>query len=320
MHTTRILIFGAGVIGSIYGGLLAHVGVEVTLLARGCRLEALRRDGLRLQRADLPEATAPRLLEPPIKVIDHLREDDIYDYVFVCLRAEQVMTALPSLASNRSKTFVFMVNNAWGYDRWEEILSKGRVLPAFAGAGGEIREGTVHYGLTRRVIQPTVLGEIGGKRSERVEKLRELLDKAGFATSIRRDMDAWQKTHLALVCPLACAIYLDGGDNYTLAKNKAVLTLAAEALKETLTFIHRSGIGIRPERLGLIRFIPLSVIRSVLARLFASRWAETFVLGHSLNARGEMEHLTQDLLILAEQQGFDLPKLRQLALRKSELL
>lgn len=312
MATQRILIFGAGVIGSIYGGLLALGGSEVTLLARGRRLEELRRDGLRLQRTDVTGASMTTLLKPSVRVIEHLDAEEVYDYVFVCLRAEQVMSGLPLLASNRSKTFVFMVNNARGYDLWEEVLGKGRVLPAFPGAGGEIREGIVCYGLTKKMVQPTVLGEIGGEQSVRMKKLRKLLDGAGFATEIRRDMDAWQKTHLALVCPLACALYLDGGDNRTLARNTIVLTLAAKALKETLAFIRQSGIGIRPERFGLIRFVPVWMIRAVLACLFDSRWAETFVLGHSLNARGEMEHLTREILTLAEQRGFDLPVLRQL--------
>lgn len=52
MNSKRILVVGAGVIGSIYGGRLAENGAEVTFLARGKRLEELRTMGLRLQRMD----------------------------------------------------------------------------------------------------------------------------------------------------------------------------------------------------------------------------------------------------------------------------
>ena len=41
----RILIFGAGVIGSLYGAMLAEAGYDVSVYARGCRLESLTRDG-----------------------------------------------------------------------------------------------------------------------------------------------------------------------------------------------------------------------------------------------------------------------------------
>ena len=42
----RILIFGAGVIGSLYGALLAEAGYDVSVYARGRRLESLTQDGL----------------------------------------------------------------------------------------------------------------------------------------------------------------------------------------------------------------------------------------------------------------------------------
>ena len=43
----RILIYGAGVIGSLYGALLAKAGFDVTVYARGRRLESLSQEGLR---------------------------------------------------------------------------------------------------------------------------------------------------------------------------------------------------------------------------------------------------------------------------------
>jgi ketopantoate reductase (EC 1.1.1.169) len=48
----RILIYGAGVIGSLYGALLSEVDLNVTLYARGRRLETLRRSGLRYRTKD----------------------------------------------------------------------------------------------------------------------------------------------------------------------------------------------------------------------------------------------------------------------------
>lgn len=46
----RILIFGAGVIGSLYGALLAEAGHDVSVYARGRRLESLSQDGLLYKR------------------------------------------------------------------------------------------------------------------------------------------------------------------------------------------------------------------------------------------------------------------------------
>lgn len=74
----RILIFGAGVIGSTFGGRLALCGHNVTFLARNKRLEDLMNTGLLLQEKgrELPKKIT-------VDVISVLEETDIYDYVFV---------------------------------------------------------------------------------------------------------------------------------------------------------------------------------------------------------------------------------------------
>ena len=45
----RFVIFGAGAIGGVVGARLAQAGFDVALIARGPHLEAIRRDGLRLE-------------------------------------------------------------------------------------------------------------------------------------------------------------------------------------------------------------------------------------------------------------------------------
>ena len=58
----RILIFGAGVIGSLYGALLAEAGYDVSVYARGRRLESLSQDGLLYKRKG-------KLRKAPVKVL-----------------------------------------------------------------------------------------------------------------------------------------------------------------------------------------------------------------------------------------------------------
>lgn len=56
-----VLVFGAGVIGSLYAAKLHATGHEVVVLARGSRLEVLRRDGLLLEDAVTHARTTPRV-------------------------------------------------------------------------------------------------------------------------------------------------------------------------------------------------------------------------------------------------------------------
>jgi 2-dehydropantoate 2-reductase len=86
----RILVLGAGVIGSIYAGKLLEAGHEVVLLARGVRRADLQAPGLILLDAE----SEKRKVRPVSAVTDPSAEDR-FDLVLVSVRAEQLTSTLP---------------------------------------------------------------------------------------------------------------------------------------------------------------------------------------------------------------------------------
>ena len=122
----RILIFGAGVIGSLYGALFSEAGYDVSVYARGRRLESLTQDGLLYK-------SKGKIRKAPIKVLSKIqpgdrydlvflavRENqpgDRYDLVFLAVRENQLHTALEELRQNCSPTIVTMVNSLETYDQ-----------------------------------------------------------------------------------------------------------------------------------------------------------------------------------------------------------
>ena len=120
----RILIFGAGVIGSLYGALLAEAGYDVSVYARGRQLESLTRDGLLYKRKG-------RIRKAPVNILSRLEAEDRYDLVFLTVRENQLHAALEELRQNSSPTIVTMVNSLETYDQWEAICGAGRIIPAF---------------------------------------------------------------------------------------------------------------------------------------------------------------------------------------------
>ena len=67
----------------------------------------------------------------------------------------QLYEALTELKNNKSNTIVTMINSLDSYNKWEDIVGKGRILPAFPGAGGSINDdGILDAALTPRLIQP----------------------------------------------------------------------------------------------------------------------------------------------------------------------
>ena len=88
----RILVLGAGVIGSVYAGKLLQAGHEVVLLARGPRLVDLQTHGLILE-----DARSGNRSVLPVPSVSEPLADDHFDLVLVPVRADQLASTLPVL-------------------------------------------------------------------------------------------------------------------------------------------------------------------------------------------------------------------------------
>lgn len=281
----RVLIYGAGVIGSLYAAYLSRNDCDVSVLARGHRLKELQKKGLLYR-----DGTVQKKAD--VTVLNQLAPQDRYDYIFLTVRTEQLPQALEQLKDNISPTIVTMVNSLDDYADWEEICGKGRILPAFPGAGGSIRDGVLDAGLTPRLIQPTTFGEIDGSRTERVDALKKLLSHAGVPCQIVPDMHAWQICHLAMVVPLADAYYMVD-DPKLVHQEKKVMRKTAQALHDNFTKLKIRGDVISPPKLNLFRLCPVALMAWVLPFVYNSDFGERFMYRHAIKAKAEMEHLHQ---------------------------
>lgn len=133
----RILAIGAGVNGSVCTAALHRAGYDVTVLARGKRLEELQAGGIEIEDPLKGTRTVTQ-----VPVVDRLASEDIYEYILVIVRKNQVRDLLPVLAQNQSPSVVFMVNTASGPDEWIAALGAKRVMLGFVFAGGR-REGSL---------------------------------------------------------------------------------------------------------------------------------------------------------------------------------
>lgn len=303
-----ILVYGAGVLGSLYAGRLAAAGHAVTLLARGKRLAELEANGVILEE----ERTGARLVTRP-RLVDALAPDSAYDYVLVLVRKNQLASVLPALAaSTATPNVVFMVNSAAGAAEYTQALGRERVLLGFPGAGGTRQEGVVRYRLVSRQIQQTNLGEVDGRRTPRLERLGAALTAAGFPVTYCDNMDAWLKTHVALVSPIANAIYF-AGDNYRLAADSHAVYLMLCAIREGFAVLKKLGVPITPGRFARLLLLPDWLLVPVLRPGLATKAAELVMTRHALSARDEMKHLAEEFQALAAESGVPTPALDELA-------
>jgi 2-dehydropantoate 2-reductase len=203
----KICIYGAGAIGGYLGVQLARAGADVSLVARGPHLAAMREHGLKLL-IDGEERVAQ------LRCTDDPRELGPQDYVIIALKAHSVPSVLDAMQPliGPDTAVVTAVNGIpyWYFYKHGGPL-EGSTLESIDPGGRQWRQlgperaiGCVVYPATE-VVAPGViqhvygnkfpLGEASGERTERVEKLSQLMIASGLDAPIRENIrdEIWLK-------------------------------------------------------------------------------------------------------------------------------
>lgn len=287
----RILIFGAGVIGSMYAIKLIEAGVDVTLFARSNRFKSLRKNGLQYKEKGTVKSIQ-------VNVIDTLENDDVYDYIFVTVRYDRSESALLALKDNQSKNIVTMTNNSIGFSSWLDIVGD-RLLPAFPGFGGQIKDGVLHARFLPKIIVATAFGEINGVVTERIENLAKIFKAARLPYVIKKDMQGYLITHSVSDIAMLSVLHSENKiiDKKTARTRKTARKITV-TLKAYLRAIQKAGVSIDPPMLKLVLKFP-----NLLLDLFFMTWLRTKMVrdmmlpDYANNANNEIVQLSNDLMI-----------------------
>jgi 2-dehydropantoate 2-reductase len=185
----NIVLIGAGRIGSTIAFHLAMVGHQITVLARGARLEALSRVGA-IVTTDGRRA--------PISVIASLDSATPYDLAIVTVPENQVAPLLPMVAASSAKTILFMFNTFEGTERYRSAVGMDRFAFGFPNMAAYL----VEHRLRFRIDGPGMVTTL--TRPD----LARLFERAGMPSEVEGDMDAFLRSHVALAVPLFLAALL----------------------------------------------------------------------------------------------------------------
>jgi 2-dehydropantoate 2-reductase len=295
-----ILVFGAGVIGTVYASKLRQAGNSVTVLARGARLDDIRRHGLILE-----NVVDRRRSECRVETTDHLSPRDRYDLILIAVRRDQLDASRASLAANSAvPTMLFMLNNPLGTPRLVEAIGNDRVVLGFPGVGGTKEGHVVRYAMISQ--QPTTIGEVDGRRTSRLEELVNMFRAAQLPTRVERHMDAWLKTHAFFVTAVCGAIYQAGGDCRRLSLDTARLELLVAGVSEGFGAVRATGLPVTPFSLKvLFTWLPRSIAVRYWRRFFSTSTAEYIFGAHARAAAGEMLEVARDCWALMQTAGVD---------------
>jgi 2-dehydropantoate 2-reductase len=295
----NIMLYGAGVIGSLYAARLKQGGHRVTLLARGQRLADIRRYGVVLE-----DALSGIRSTVPMDTIERLRADDLYDLIIVTVRRDQLAGIMPELEANRqTSTVLFMLNNPIGCAALIEALGE-RVMLGFPGAGGTHDGHIVRFAMVRQ--QPTTLGETRGRHTARLNRIIAGFHTSGLKTRVEPDMDAWLKAHAFFVTAVSGAMYLAGGECKRLAQDIATLRLMVTGVREGFGAVSALGLSVTPLALKvLFTWLPRPFAVYYWQGFFATEEADYIFARHSRAAFAEMQQLATDCRALFERTGVE---------------
>ncbi len=203
----RICVYGAGAIGGYLGGQLALAGEDVTLIARGPHLEAMKDRGVRLLIGGEEQIAHPHCTDDP-STVGH------QDYVVLTVKAPSLPdvvnsigpllgpeTAVVTAVNGIPFWYFYRLEGPWCDYRLESIDPGGKQWEKI---GPQRVIGCVVYPATE-VIEPGVirhiegdrfsLGEPGGEKTERVTRLSAAMRKAGLKAPVRSSIrdEIWVK-------------------------------------------------------------------------------------------------------------------------------
>ena len=255
----KICIYGAGAIGGTLGVRLAQAGHDVSLIARGAHLDAMRANGLTLLQGD--ERAVVKL---PASA--NAADFGAQDVVIVALKSHTLAAAVEGIAPllGRDTAIVTAMNGVpwWFFDQWggalqgtrlaacdrdgriAAVLEHRRIIGGVVFMAADVPQlGVVRWNSGRRVV----LGEPLHQSSARVDELTKALVGAGFEAvatdNIRREL--WLKL-LGNVCFNPVSV-LTGVTTDVMLDDAHMRGLFLGMMREAITLANALGLGITVE-------------------------------------------------------------------------
>ena len=255
----KIAVMGSGAVGGYYGGLLARTGQDVTFIARGAHLAALRKNGLQVKSVHGDFTIAP------VQVTDSPADLGLVDLVIVCVKTPDTDEASQAMKPMVGPdTTVMSLQN--GIDAAERI---GAVVGMKNMVGGATwLSSTIEApGMIRQISQfrRIVLGELDGRITPRGQAVFEVLKGTGATVELSDNIlkVLWTKfVFIASISGVGSLTRLEIGDYRSVPETRALLVglmrevdalagasgirLDAHVIEQTLALIDNAAPNIKP--------------------------------------------------------------------------
>jgi 2-dehydropantoate 2-reductase len=186
----KIAVMGSGGVGGFYGGHLAHVGCDVTFVARGAHLKAMREHGLTIESAAHGDVHVKK-----VNVTEDPAGIGVVDLVIISVKLwdiEATAKAIKPIVGPHTGV-LSLQNGVIKDDILRREFGDKAVMGGVAYVATRIsRPGVIHQTGT---LQRLLFGEYDGRKSERAQALYEAAQRTGIDTELSADIrrTLWEK-------------------------------------------------------------------------------------------------------------------------------
>ncbi|MDE5939822.1 MAG: hypothetical protein K2H37_12165 [Lachnospiraceae bacterium] len=298
----KVLVFGAGVIGSYLAHVLCEAGNEVTILAREARAVSLNRNGLVIRHHLQGKVTKDR-----VEAVTSV-EGRTFDAAFVVMPYHKLKAALLEIDRLQANLLVLVGNDVTPAEIEKHIKENApgvkKILFGFQATGGKKEENRY---ICERLGGGMAIGQLHDETAPKLKKwAQRLFEGTDYKLNWQGDMESYLICHVAAILPIGYLSYIcDGNLRKSTGRQRRMML---EASHEAYEFLKGKGMTIYP--VNDDKYFEKGVRGWLMAFLYfvmaKTKIGDMVACEHCRNAVSEMEQL--DLFYEKLMEGYPVEK------------
>jgi len=255
----NIVVFGAGGVGGYFGGKLAQAGNDVTFIARGKHLQAIKSNGLLIKSIQGDFKVHPKVTDD----VTNIKNPDLVILGVKSWQVEDVAVQLKPII--REHTMVLpLQNGADNADKLKAVLPHENVLAGLCKIVSRVESPGIidHFAFDPEIV----FGEYDNENSKRVQNLSMLFDNAGIKNKVSEDihLDIWKKfLFIATVSGIGALTRVEFG---AMRDDEHIRQIMYQTANEIVAVANAKGIALTNDDIEMI----LKIVDNLNAKTSAS--------------------------------------------------
>ena len=303
----KILMVGTGVIGAMYGKVLAEK-YDVTHYVRAQKLQAMDNREIPFDLLDERQDRKHRFVTGTYTFHCTAKADDSYDLIIVPVKATQLVEALSTLVRQAPNTKYLLFTLDWqNGPAIDSLLRRDQYIMGYAGGGGTFKDSL----LWANVGNDVMLGANYPEQKELLESTVALFKACGIMPEIPENPLHWLWMHNISAAPFGVAMgqYLNVG---TLVRDRKMVKLSFQAMRECFLICKRRGVDMNQFPEFKMYQLPLGLVHLLFLLNFKMNPAMARFTAHAADSVDEMKANFMEIYQSGLEYAIDMPAMRKL--------